>query len=67
MLADSFLVWFGLPLQNCNLVLAVALFGLCFGLLRWLLCLASLSGLAVGFRCSINLDLDLALLVPAFT
>ena len=53
--AGSFLVWFGLPLQSCNLVLAVALFGLCFGLLRWLLCLASLAGLAVGFRCSLKL------------
>jgi len=40
----SFLVCFGLPLPGCRLVLAVARFGLGFGLLRWLLCLASLAG-----------------------
>jgi len=59
--ADGFLVGFGLSLPSCCLVLAVALLGLCFGLRSWLLCLASLAGLTVGFRCSQKLGFRLGL------
>jgi len=59
--ADSFLVCFKLPLQVYSLVFAFALFGFGFGLLHWLLCLASLAGYAVGFRCSAKLGFGVGL------
>ncbi|TAL40863.1 MAG: hypothetical protein EPN89_19625 [Methylovulum sp.] len=58
---DGFLVWFRLPFFICSSVFAFALFGFGFGLLCWLLCLASLAGLAVGFRCSPKLGFRLGL------
>jgi len=67
--ADNFLVWFGLPLLICSLAFtfAFALFGFGFGLLSWLLFWQAWRVKQLVSVALQNSVFSLALRVPAFT